>query len=190
MYLFYTSVTEAEATQTKPYLSLGGYKSSSKVQNSKLNNLFGDITPATISNFYQDEYIALVLKNTLTTDVTNVKLWFEYPDDMYSVFYVAAVDMAEDSTEELYMEHVDSKNSQPLMGDFYKANGEDNAVDLGDISSGSQIGIWLKRELLLDYIKEDQELVYESDSTDSTGYKVVERVLGKQDEIAIAISYD
>jgi len=190
MYLYYTSVTEAEATQSKPYLSLGGYKSSSKVQNSKLNNLFGDITPLTISNYNQDEYIALVLKNTLTADATNIKLWFEYPDNVYSKLYVAAVDMAEDSTGELYMEHVDTKNSQPLVGDFYEADGEDNAVDLGDISAGSQIGIWFKRELLLDFIKEDQELVYEADPTDNTGYKVIERVLGKQDEIKIAISYD
>lgn len=188
MYLYYTTITGNESEQIVPALSLGGYKSSSRLQNSRFNNLFADISNLTIVNFNQNQYVGLVLKNELGAIKTNVKLWFDYPAKCYSKFRVAAVDMSLDSSNALQMEHIDNINSQPLSGDFFEADGADNKVSLGDMAINEQIGIWIERSLLLDFIKSDQSAIYEDD-TDKPG-RVKEIPLTKEDDIKINISWD
>ncbi len=187
MYLYYTVASQPEDTQTKPSLSLGGYKSSNKVINSAFNNLFSDITPITVSNYNQNRYIGLILKNETGED-QNVKMWFSYPDDCFSKFRVAAVDLSADSDGNYYMEHIDNVNSSPLyVSEFYEADGEDNAVSLGSIASGGQIGIWIEMELLIDTIKASYENVYEKDPNNSSRY--IEKVKETEEEIELHFSW-
>ena len=189
MYLYYTVSSQPEEVQLKPQLSLGGYKSSNKVVNGKINNLFSDITPMSVSNFNQNRYIGLVLKNELGADKTNLKLWFVFPEGVYSVFRIAAVDMALDSNSNLMMEHIDTVNTKPLYVDqFYEANGEVNAVDLGDLTNGSQIGLWIEMGLLIDDIKSSYDDVYIQDPSNSYRYLEVEKE--KLDEIEIHLTWD
>jgi hypothetical protein len=182
MKLYYTVSSQSEAPQTKPQLSLGGFKSSSQLANSQFENLFGDITPITISNFNQNRYIGLVLKNETGADITNVKLWFNYPDGCYTNLKVAAVDMIQDQ-----MEHIDTPTSKPLSGDFYVAT-EEVKADLGDLIDGEMIGIWIERELKLDVITEQQSNIYEPDPALESRYK--EKEINKLDEIEIFIEWD
>lgn len=188
MYLYYTTITGNEMEQINPSLSLGGYKSSSRLQNSRFNNLFSDISSLTVVNFNQNQYVGLVLKNELGAIKTNVTLHFIYPEKCYSKFKVAAADMSLDSANVLQMEHIDNINSKPLTGEFFEADGVDNKVELGDMAINEQVGIWIERSLLLDFIKTDQSAIYEDDPLQPG--RVKEIVLGKEDDIKINISWN
>lgn len=187
MKLYYTSSSSPNVEQTKPFLSLGGYKSLSSVQNSRFENFFSDISSISISNFNQNQYLGLVLKNETGNSVTGIQLWFEYPDGCFCLYRVAAVDMAIDSDGVLQMEKVYSINDKPLNAEFHEADGSDNKVDLGDLEIDGQIGIWIERELLLDIIKAQQSNIYEPDPNLEGRFRAI--VLPVSDEIKIAISY-
>jgi hypothetical protein len=188
MKLYYTIISKEGDLQEKPGLSLGGFKALNPVRNSEMNNLFPDISPISISNYNQNRYAALMLVNDTDNLVLNVKLYFTYNQNCYSKFRVAAVELATDSEGFEQMEHIDTSFSKPLMAEFFEAEGVDNAVELGDLPSGDKIGLWIERELLLDIIKEDQELIYEPDPDKLERYK--ERILDKLDNISINISWD
>jgi len=51
-----------------------------------------------------------------------------------------------------------------------------------------QVGIWIERSLLLDFIKTDQSAIYEDDPAHPG--RVKEIVLAKEDDIKIVISWD
>ena len=188
MFLYYTIVSAEDHIQQKPQLSLGGFKAINKVDSGKLNNLFSDISQLTVANYNQNLYIALILKNELSSTANNVKIYFSYPENCYSKLRVAAVNLFEDSEGFLQMEHVETPNSKPLFAEFFEADGLDNAVNIGNILPGDMIGIWIERELLVEFINEDQSLVYEEDPNMPTRYR--ERELQKEDNININISWD
>jgi len=188
MYLYHTVITGNEEEQLVPALSLGGFKSSSRVVNSKNGNLFPDISNMTITNYSQNQYIGLVLKNETGVARTNVEFWFEFPAKCYSNMKVAAVDMALDSNNFLQMEHVSNINEKPLNAEFFEANGSAAKVLIGDLAINEQVGIWIERSLLLDIIKEDQSNIWENDP--DHGGRVREIPLGKEDEIFIGVSWN
>lgn len=188
MYLYYTVVLGNEAEQGNPVLSLGGYKSSSRLVNSKFNNLFSDISNLTVTNYNQNQYVGLVLKNELGAAKTNVQIWFEYSAKCYSKLRVAAVDMVAGTDGTLQMENVQNLNAKPLNAEFYEADGELNKVNIGDLAAAEQVGIWIERELLLDFIKTDQEAIWEDDP--DNGGRVREIPLTKTDDIQLGISWD
>ena len=188
MRLYYTVITEEEAIQSRPSYSLGGYKSQSKLVNGQIGNLFSDISNTTISTYNQNQYIGLVLRNELSIQARNIKLWFVYPDKCYSKFRLAAVDMALDSKGVQFMENIQTLNEKPIAADFYEADGELNKLNIGDLGIGEKVGIWVERELLLDFIKEDQMNIYTNDPAKQGRY--IEVPLGKEDDIGIGISWD
>ena len=183
MKLYYTAASVAEAVQSKPQLSLGGFKSSSPLTNAQFGNLFGDITPVTISNFNQNQYIGLILKNETGGDITNAKIWFELPDGCYVNINVAAVDLTTDGQ----MEHIPNISSKPLNADFVEAN-VDAPADLGDMVDGEEIGIWIERELLLDVIETQQAAIYAKDPMLENRF--IEIILNKLDELSLCLSWD
>lgn len=188
MFLYYTIVSAENNIQQKPQLSLGGFKAINKVDSNKLNNLFSDISQLTVANYSQNLYIALILRNELSADCENIKIFFTYPENCYSKLRIAAVNLVEDKDGFLQMEHVETPNSKPLFAEFFEADGVDNAVNIGDLEPGESVGIWIERELLIDFINEDQSKVYEPDTNIPTRYK--ERELEKEDNIQINISWD
>lgn len=188
MYLYYTVIQGDEVAQDKPRFSLGGFKSSSRVVNSQVGNLFSDITNTTLSSYNQNQYIGLVLKNETGAIRTGVQMWFEYPAKCYSKLRIAAVDMAADANGLLQMEHIQTVNEKPLMSEFFEADGTTNKVDIGTMAISEKIGIWIERELLLDIISADQAVIYEADPVNLGRY--IEVPLGKEDEIKIGISWD
>ena len=75
MKLYYTTSVGVDEPQTKPNISLGGFKSGSLVRNNDFDNLFGELSVYTI-NKEQDEYIGLMLVNDLSNAVENISLYF------------------------------------------------------------------------------------------------------------------
>lgn len=190
MKLYYTTSQGSEQTQDKPTLSLGGYKSSSPVPNSKFGNLFGEISQMTISSYNQNSYIGLILKNELPGAANNVKLWFDYSANCYSKLRVSFVQLSTDSEGQLYMERVSDKFSKPLMivTDFVEADGEANQVDVSSFPIGTQIGVWVERELLMDVIRQDNSECYELVPGYTDRYQAKD--VGNQDDIKLNLSWD
>ena len=188
MKLYYTVSSAPEDVQLKPDLSLGGYKSSTPMPSSELGNMFGDISMYTVKNGNQNQYIGLIAKNELDVDIENIKVWFTFNTNCYSLLKISAIDLSVDSDGNYMMERVKTIFSKPIYSDFKEASTEETAVDLGSLLKGEFFGIWIERSLLLDKIKEDQEAIYQKDP--SNPYYYNEIVLDKTDEIALNISYD
>ena len=182
MIFCYTSASNKE--QLNPGLSLGGYLSS-PVPNSRVNNLFGDITSLGIDR-NEPVYIGLFLKNTTGTAITGVSLWFDYPTNCYSKLEIAAVMPLLDPEGNPIIEIINSIFSAPYNGVFFEATGQSNAISLGDIAKDGLLGIWFKRTILKDIILAD----YAGQVTKPLGQDMyIESVLGTQDEIDINLSW-
>jgi hypothetical protein len=185
MRFFYTTSAGINKEQTNPLLSLGGYQSTA-VPNSRMNNLFGDITPLGMDR-NEPIYIGLFLQNTTGAAVTNIKLWFDYPTNCYSKFEVAAVATTIDAESNPVIEHITNNYATPFSGTFYEADGVGNAVDLGDLASNGLLGIWIKRTILKDVIVAD----YAGQVTKPVGADLyVESELGTEDEISVNLSWN
>lgn len=188
MYLYYTTISGSEQIQTNHVLSLGGFKSATRLPNGKFNNLFSDISQFSVANYNQNTYVGLVLKNETGAAIQNINLYFGYPAGSYSKLRIAAVTMVADSAGNLQMEHIMNNVEKPLYAEFYEADGEANKVNLGALAIGAQIGLWIERELLIEVIKADQENVYELVPGYTDRYQ--EKELAKEDDIKINISWD
>lgn len=174
--LYYTSKKGENELQTRPDLSLGGFKSSTLIPNNSVNNLFSDISLYTVYR-NQDEIIGIIAKNEAETPLTNVKLWFEYPEETQRVLQVGAVDL----TSEGYMEGIENAYSQPYYAEFFEADGEANAVDLGDFDAGQSVGLWFKASIN----KENIETSYSDESIETNG-----NPKQSTDEIKIIVEWD
>lgn len=186
--LYYTSVTGEDVPQMNYYNSLGGYKSSDVVKNDDFDNMFGEISIYTVNNNNRNQYIGLVLKNNYGETKTNIKLWFERPENCYSKLYIAAVDMVQDEDGNYFMENIKDLHSSPVAAEFYEAETESTAVDLGSMSAGESLGLWVKRDILVDLINTDTSDIVEQDPNDQ--YRVVKKELGKEDMIELKLSFD
>jgi hypothetical protein len=186
MKLYYTTSSAPEVAQPKTILSLGGFKSSTPVRNSEFGNLFGDVSLITPSNFQQNKYIGLVLKNETGSRVTYVALWFEYPTGCVTKLKVAAVDMAANANGDMYMEQIPNQSSKPISGEFYEAT-SDSKADLGSMEIGEQIGLWIERELLVNILSQQSQDVYEQDPANVNRFR--EKAIVQFDEIKLNISW-
>jgi hypothetical protein len=183
MRFFYTTTTGADKENFNPLLSLGGYQSS-PVPNTRNNNLFSDITQLSILQ-NEPSYIGLFLQNTTGADVANIKLWFEYPENCYSKIEIAAVLPSLDPEGNPIIENINNIHSQPYDGDFYESNGQDNAVDLGELANNGLLGIWFKRTILTDAITTDYKDLFQKQ-----GDRYIQKTLGVNDQIQFKLSWD
>lgn len=187
MKLFYTTAGEQDTPQAKPSQSLGGYKSSSPVQNNIFDNLFGELSMNTIKD-NRDEFIGLMLVNDSISDLTGVNIYFEHPVDSYSEYKIGAIIPALDVDGFNYIEQIPSRNSQPLYIEEFVTADIDNRFDIGDMDAGVVVGVWVKRELLIDFIKSDSNDLYSQDPENPRIYLPKEKAT--QDSINIIISWD
>jgi len=183
MKLYYTVASAQNDFQTKPSLSLGGYKSSTPLPNGVLGNLFSDISMYTVKNNFGNKYIGLILVNEDSEEHADVNFWFVYPTSCSSLFRVALVDLAVGDDGIPYMEHIPDNNSKPLYATFNEVDGEANKINIGTLASGEMLGIWIERELKIEDIKQEQSSIYVVDPNDPYRYNEVE--LSKEDDIEI-----
>jgi hypothetical protein len=157
------------------------------VKNDEFDNIFGEISSYTVAKNDQSQYIALILKNE-GANKTNINFWFVRQEDCYSKLFVSAVDLVEDANGKMYMENVSTIHSSPIYATFYECESEETAVNLGDLLAGEAIGLWIKREILVDKAKEDMEQLTEQDPNDEN--RVRQKVLTVSDTIEMKLSYD
>lgn len=154
--LYYTGCKTYNTPQINKNMSLGGFPSSTPIQNSVLGNLFSSISSYSKENEVK-ETIGLILKNTGTTDINNILFWFDVPEGSGAIYQVAAVSLAQNSKGEYYMEDISNSYSLPYQAEFYDSNNEEESVSLGELKAGEMIGLWIKREVM-SLIKTDSEL--------------------------------
>lgn len=152
MQLYYTNSQKPNGEQTKPSLSLGGYISGSTIPNDLLNNIITDISRLAIDNNGK-ETIIIALTNTLSNDVENVKIWFEYPTDeednnaSHVKLELAIVDPTVDDCGDYVFERLNSFSVSPLYATFSEPNSNANAINVGTIEAGKSVGIWIRKTI-------------------------------------------
>lgn len=169
--LYYTTVTEYNQSQPSIYKSLGGYKSSSMVKNDSYSNLFDELSLMSSSSMGKDQYIGLVLKNEGNEIASGIQLWFEpiNEDMLYCKFELAAEQMSLDKDGNPQMETIETIYNKPFYAQFYSATMEDK-VTIGDLNPNEEVGIWIKRIVLKDRVKEDYNDLYEKDPSSENRY--------------------
>ena len=164
--LYYSNSKIYLTEQKNPSESLGNFPSSSVVPNNYMSNLFSMISQLTIENDTQ-EVIGVFLKNEEGVDISDLTLYFDYPENSQSKIEVAAVTPSQDSEGRHYIESIPNMNSLPYDATFYEADGVENKVNLGDLEADAYLGLWFKRTLNSGLIKTCDELYtdFENDST-------------------------
>lgn len=185
--LYYTTTKGQDEIQARFNKSLGGYKSSSLVKNDEFDNFFGEISNYTISQNNESNYIGLILKNEGAAK-TGILFHFTHPVNCYSRLSIAATDLSADIDGVQYMENIPNINSSPVYAMFSEAEGVDNTVSLGDLAPNEMIGIWFKREILVEVAKADYTNIIETDPENE--HLVVEKTKTKSDTIDLVFSYD
>jgi hypothetical protein len=160
MRLYYTNISTNEGVQTRPDLSLGGFKSSTLVPNNSFSNLFSDISCYSVSED-QNEYIAIALVNEEAITVTDVTLYFDYPDGVQKNIEMAFVNFNASGE----MEVISNPYSTPYNAEFSPADGVVNAINIGDLVAGAKIGVWFKKIILKSVIED----LYSNTSLDENG---------------------
>ena len=160
MRLYYTIISKEEDPQTRPDLSLGGFKSSTIVPNNSLSNLFSDISCYSVSED-QNEYIAIALVNEEAGIVNDVTLYFDYPVDVQKNIEMAFVSFNASGE----MEVIPNPYATPYNAEFNPADGVANAINIGNLVAGAKIGVWFKKIILKSVI----EALYSNTSLDENG---------------------
>lgn len=150
MRLYYTNVTGADNSQSRPDLSLGGFRSISIVPNNSFSNLFSDISCYSISE-NRDEFIAIALVNETGVDAVNVTLYFDYPEGKQKNVEFAFVTFNADGEIEV----TPNSYATPYNAVFEAADGIANAINIGNVLDGEQVGIWFKKVLDIPAIEDE-----------------------------------
>lgn len=180
MRLYYTTSVKGGADpQDKINLSLGGYLSAIPVPKKALDNFFGEITEYTKANA-QEQYICLFLVNELGVEVKNVRAYFEHPEGCYSKIKIAASSLSGDASERIK----DMYSAPFYIDEFFEAEGQGDAFNIGDLPVDDMVAIWLERSILEDVIKENK--LYER----VDDYLVKEVEQKTVDEIKFYIEWD
>lgn len=144
MELFYTVISKEGVAQSKALNSLGGFCSSSKVANATLDAVFGEVSSYALQS-PQPEYIGLILKNTLSRLVRNIRIWVNTPEGSQCKLRVSAVELS-DMGE---MEVIPSVNAMPLYADFVEPTFSNPLVIDAEEGFAPQqmMGLWLERSV-------------------------------------------
>ena len=137
-----------------PSKSLGGYPSSTEVQNGMIGNLFPNISLYTVQ-LNRSEVRAIAIHNNGLTILTNIRTWLTYPydenseDNNLAEFELGWVDLESDGCGGVrFPSSVNNPNALPYSVTFHaNAVGEENALDLPNIEPDAYLGLWLKRVL-------------------------------------------
>lgn len=147
MILYYTGASSSGVEQNMPESSLGGYISSSLIQNSTINNIFSTISKSVVEKGARDVRCIAITNNSPST-IYNAKLWIDNTvSNNHSNLLLGAVAPAFDNCNNAYFEQIRSTDALPYQCVLSSHNGQGNAINLGDIASGESVGLWLSREI-------------------------------------------
>lgn len=142
MFLYYTGSVDLDQPQTQIQKSLGGYKSSTRIPNSFLNNLFSDVSRK--DSMDGDEVIiGVILKNETGSTVSDVTIYADVPSGSISSFEVSAVTLNNGKIEQ-----IPNNSSIPYIGTLTNMSGLSNQVTLiSELENQASIGLWIRRKI-------------------------------------------
>lgn len=150
MRFYYTGAVDFLDTQKDPFLSLGGYISSTVVPNNKLNNALSSISSYSKQKG-ESEIILIALKNELGIDISNISLWIDSEVNSSINLEIAVVKptLVPCADGDKYkFEKISNSESEPYYVDeFSSIEGKDNALNISEIKKDSYLGFWLKKTI-------------------------------------------
>lgn len=152
MKFYYTGATTYNTPQTNAALSLGGFLSSSEIQNDVFSNIFSALSILSKSNLKRDS-ILIALKNTYNETIQDVTFDFNTPDwtKLLSEFSIAFVASKTDDCGNIVFDKITNSEALPFVTlDILSAT--NNSFNIGDFAIGKVIGIWLVRKVLKDKV--------------------------------------
>jgi len=141
MILFYTGALAPNQLQNQPSLSLGGFISSSFVQNGTANNIFSNISVSDLRNNIIFTRM-IVLKNTTGSIVNDVKIFSQLASDEFDIKIAAVSPGFDASCGRLFFEQLQSGSSLPFQATL-EVRDEDNPITTTSFEVDSLIGIWI-----------------------------------------------
>jgi hypothetical protein len=130
------------ATNTDPNASLGGIISSTEVVDNSLSNLFDEVTgdEHTAGDI---SYRCIYFKNSSAETAYNVKLWIESNTTGADSAITIGLDLAGvNGTADTIP---DEKTAPDPAVTFVTADGQANALSLGNMTAGQVYAFWIKR---------------------------------------------
>ena len=145
MRLYYSNAPIYLGEQQDSNKSLGGFISRTPIQNSVINNIFGDISFLGFSRKNTDTKL-IVLKNE-TNSIKKVEMYLDIPVINNVDYKIALVKPNQNIKGELFFEQITESKSKPFYAEFQYVTGELNKI-IFDIEKDMYIGIWVSREYL------------------------------------------
>jgi hypothetical protein len=144
MKLYYTGSANLNGFQKNPDKSLGGFMSENIIPNNSLQNIFSDISILAQRKGYI-ETKGIILKNTSTSDLTNVYLYHTYPTNclVKLEWSLATVSSGE-------MESINDTKDSPYEASFSEPKDVASKILLASsLLKDGLIGLWVRRTILL-----------------------------------------
>ena len=139
--LYYTGASEFLAVQQEIQQSLGGNISSSRIPNSRINNLFRDDS-AFGKQKGLNENICIAIKNIGAT-ISDLSLYVEISPE-YEIF-AGFVAPSQDNCGNLIFEKLKSQDEEPYYVEFENITGIANKVVIPTMEADSYIGLFLSK---------------------------------------------
>ena len=148
MKFFYTGASTYNVAQPVASLSLGGFLSSSEVQNDILNNLFSSISDLSKQNLKREAKL-IAIKNTYNEAIQDVTVTFNTADwsKLITEYDIAFVASKEDDCGNIYFDGINNSEALPYVT-FESITEADNEFSIGDLAIGQVIGAWLVRKIV------------------------------------------
>ena len=143
--LYYSGAETFLASQTDPQASIGGFVSSSVVQNDTIANLFPSI-PTNAKNSLI-EYRCVILKNTTGAAITGLSAYTTTPTGAQAAYEIAFTTLSVDSKSQYFAEAIANKYSKPFAATFTSNEGVINELTVGALAIDAYFGIWIKRTI-------------------------------------------
>lgn len=153
MKFYYTNSAAYNQVQPEARLSLGGFLSSSEIQNDILNNIFSNVSELSKQNLRR-EAILIALKNTYNEVVQGVTVTFDVVDftKLISEYSIAFIVSKKDNCDNIYFDKINDSQALPFINLEIISNiNKSFFIDRFEI--GQVTGIWLIRKILKDKVK-------------------------------------
>lgn len=186
MVSFYYTVTSGyKDQQDNPTLSLGGYVSSTNIQNDNDGNVFGEISLNMMAN-PKKEYRAVVIVNEGVDVLRDFSFYFKENETDICTYKVGAILMHGDEDKGYFMERIPTRNSKPMSVSFESAT-ETDPVTIGDLEPNKPIGLWIERTIDREKAGNDYNHVAEVDPINPKRYIKVEK--NKEESIDLRFNW-
>jgi len=170
--ILYYSGSSAPSQSSNSIKSLGGYISGTQIPNSSIGNLFGQLTLSSILRNRRDTKL-IVFKN-ISSETKVFSIYTELPVDSLYRLKIGVCLPAEDPCGIKYFEQINSSDQLPYTAILQEHEGVGNKIEMGSLSPGKIVGVWITREVLPETVQ-----TYTTMSTDGNVTGCTEESISK-----------